>query len=234
MAPWVTLRTQGLKIQHLQCSLVQERLHGLVLPVSHGGGISPPPCALGFRAFAHTPHSRRLRATWTAAKLLFPPRAADGVAALEMEVGLAPFQPPSPPLPAVPSPPDPHSSRSTRERRSGGSSSAHAGQIPKEMSLLGHPDHWKDCICNPSKALRLWRLTTLSPPRPSAFFLPFGGVALRATLRAWGFNPSTFTAAASGCCTVWYFPSVTVGAPCLHRALLVPEHPLGRHNPVAI
>ena len=46
----------------------------------------------------------------------FPPRAADGVAALEMEVGLAPFQPPSPPLPAVPSPPDPHSSRSTRER----------------------------------------------------------------------------------------------------------------------
>ena len=63
----------------------------------------------------------------------FPPRAAACAAALEMEVGLAPFQPPSPPLPAVPSPPDPHSSRSTRERRSGGSPSAHAGQIPGEM-----------------------------------------------------------------------------------------------------
>ena len=76
---------------------------------------------------------------------------------------------------------------------------------------------WRDCIYKipPKRCASGDSQRSLLPGlRP---FLLFGCVALRGTLRPQGSKSSTFTAAASGCCMVWYFPSVTVGAPRLHR-----------------
>ena len=84
-------------------------------------------------------------------------------------------------------------------------------------------------------------LSVAPPATPNALSFPASGLSFPSV--AWpcgsrsvprqGPKSSTFTAAASRCRMVWFFQSVTVGASRLHRALLVPEHPLERHSPVA-